>query len=448
MAGKDVYVEKPASHNILEGKTAVAAARKHERMVQMGTQIRSAPFLRQARAYIDSGAMGKVIYGKAWETDRNPSVHLSADSAPPKGIDYDIWQGPAPERPYNATIVGGAWRWLFDYGTGDLGNDGVHRIDYCRYLMGLDEMPEAVCCSGGKFFFEDDQQWPDTMLVNYEYPGKVLQYEMRLWSMPKLFDATEGAVVYGENGWMLVTNTSWKAYDADGKPAKDATRIPMKVGDVLQINDRRAVVVGLCQVSRTFQSQPVIYTTYSRALSYAPPERKQLSLILAKAVHGVDHGELAQRVTASTNLRARTKAQMSWDTVMYYVKNTGIVINFGIAVLLGFLVGVAIAGQTFYNFTLDNLRYFGALKAMGGSNWLLLRMVLLQALLAGVVGYGLGVGAAALFGMRVQGTELAFRMTWHIPAISAAAVALICALSSIVSMIKVIRLEPAVVFRG
>ncbi|MCA9132158.1 MAG: Gfo/Idh/MocA family oxidoreductase [Planctomycetales bacterium] len=220
MAGKDVYVEKPASHNILEGKTAVAAARKHERMVQMGTQIRSAPFLRQARAYIDSGAMGKVIYGKAWETDRNPSVHLSADSAPPKGIDYDIWQGPAPERPYNATIVGGAWRWLFDYGTGDLGNDGVHRIDYCRYLMGLDEMPEAVCCSGGKFFFEDDQQWPDTMLVNYEYPGKVLQYEMRLWSMPKLFDATEGAVVYGENGWMLVTNTSWKAYDADGKLAQ------------------------------------------------------------------------------------------------------------------------------------------------------------------------------------------------------------------------------------
>ncbi|MCA8965492.1 MAG: FtsX-like permease family protein [Planctomycetes bacterium] len=241
---------------------------------------------------------------------------------------------------------------------------------------------------------------------------------------------------------------SWSAYDADGKPAKDATRIPMKVGDVLQINDRRAVVVGLCQVSRTFQSQPVIYTTYSRALSYAPPERKQLSLILAKAVHGVDHGELAQRITAATSLRARTKAQMSWDTVMYYVKNTGIVINFGIAVLLGFLVGVAIAGQTFYNFTLDNLRYFGALKAMGGSNWLLLRMVLLQALLAGVVGYGLGVGAAALFGMRVQGTELAFRMTWHIPAISAAAVALICALSSIVSMIKVIRLEPAVVFRG
>ncbi len=241
---------------------------------------------------------------------------------------------------------------------------------------------------------------------------------------------------------------TWSSYGPDGKPAEGATRVPMAVGDTLQINDRRAVVVGLCRVSRTFQSQPVIYTTYSRALGFAPPERKQLSLILTEAAEDVEPVALAQRITDTTSLRARTAWQMSWDTVMYYAKNTGITINFGIAVLLGFLVGIAIAGQTFYNFTLDNLRYFGALKAMGGSNLLLLRMVLIQSLMAGIVGYGLGVGAAALFGMRVQGTELAFRMTWHIPVISASAVALICALSSIVSMVKVIRLEPAVVFRG
>ena len=240
----------------------------------------------------------------------------------------------------------------------------------------------------------------------------------------------------------------FSAYDAAGNPAPGAERIPMRLGDTLQINDRRAVVVGLCEVSRTFQSQPTIYTTYSRALSYAPPERKQLSLILAKAADGVDHAQLAQRVSASAQLRARTSWEMSWDTVLYYTKNTGIVINFGIAVLLGFLVGTAIAGQTFYNFTLDNLRYFGALKAMGGSNWLLLRMVLLQALLAGAIGYGLGVGAASLFGMQVKGSELAFRMTWHIPALAASAVAVICALSAVVSLIKVIRLEPAVVFRA
>jgi predicted dehydrogenase len=223
LADKDVYVEKPASHNILEGKTAVAAARKHGRMVQMGTQIRSAPFLREAVDYVNSGALGKVIYGKAWETNRNGAVHLSPDSEPPTGIDYEIWQGPAPNRRYNKSIVGGAWRWLFDYGTGDLGNDGVHRIDYCRHVMGLEGMPEAICCSGGKFFFEDDQQWPDTMLINYEYPGKVLQYEMRLWSGPKLFGVTEGAAVYGENGWVLLTNSSWKAYDAKGKLVKQGS---------------------------------------------------------------------------------------------------------------------------------------------------------------------------------------------------------------------------------
>ena len=223
LAGKDVYVEKPASHNILEGKTAVAAARKRGRMVQMGTQIRSAAFLQEAVDYVKSGALGKVIYGKAWETSRNGAVHLSPDSEPPTGLDYEIWQGPAPQRPYNDSIVGSAWRWLFDYGTGDLGNDGVHRIDYCRHVMGLDGMPEAISCSGGKFFFEDDQQWPDTMLINYEYPGKVLQYEMRLWSKPKLHGAGEGATIYGENGWVMLTNTSWKAFDAAGKLVKQGS---------------------------------------------------------------------------------------------------------------------------------------------------------------------------------------------------------------------------------
>lgn len=221
LAGKDVYVEKPASHNIREGQVAVAAARKNERMVQVGTQIRSAPFLQEAAQYVRSGAMGKVIFGKAWETDHSGAVKLAENSTPPSELDYELWQGPSPERPFNESIVGGAWRWLFDYGTGDLGNDGVHRIDYCRYVMGLDTMPTAISCSGGKYFFEDDQQWPDTMLINYEYPQHLLQYEMRLWSRPKLHGATEGAAIYGENGWMLITNTTWKAYDPDGNIVRE-----------------------------------------------------------------------------------------------------------------------------------------------------------------------------------------------------------------------------------
>lgn len=222
LAGKDVYVEKPASHNIVEGRVAVDAAHKNNRIVQMGTQIRSAKFMQEAREYVRSGAIGKVIYGRAWETDRSGAVHLADDTAPPPGLDYEIWQGPVAERAYNPTIVGGAWRWLFDYGTGDLGNDGVHRIDYCRMLMDINEMPQAISCSGGKFFFtEDDQQWPDTMLVNYEYPNHVIQYEMRLWSKPRLLNATEGCCVYGEDGWLWVTNTAWRAYDAKGKRVTD-----------------------------------------------------------------------------------------------------------------------------------------------------------------------------------------------------------------------------------
>ncbi len=235
LAGKDVYVEKPASHNIIEGKTAVAAARKHDRIVQLGTQIRSAPFLREAAEYIKSGALGKIVFGRAWETTLNGKVQLAADSMPPSDIDYDIWQGPVVERPYNETIVGGAWRWLYDYGTGDLGNDGVHRIDYCRYAMGLDMMPLAVSCSGGKLFFEDDQEFADTMLVTFEYPGALLQYEMRLGSRPRLLGAGEGAAIYGENGWVMLRNNDWRAFDADDKVVKQGTS---SSGEIQQLHTR------------------------------------------------------------------------------------------------------------------------------------------------------------------------------------------------------------------
>jgi putative ABC transport system permease protein len=134
-------------------------------------------------------------------------------------------------------------------------------------------------------------------------------------------------------------------------------------------------------------------------------------------------------------------------TMRYFLKYTGIPINFGISVLLGFIVGTAIAGQTFYNFTLDNLRYFGTLKAMGASNGTLLRMILLQALLVGTIGYGLGVGAASVFGYISRHSELAFLLPWQLLAISAGAVTIICAGSAIISMRKVITLEPAIVFK-
>ncbi len=234
------------------------------------------------------------------------------------------------------------------------------------------------------------------------------------------------------------------------RPPKEpgGKRIPLKVGDVLEINDRRAVVVGICRVSRTFQSQPVIFTTYTRATSFAPRERKLLSFILVKAAAGEDLNALCDRIRKGTGLAAYTAQQFKDLTYNFYMKNTGIPINFGIAVALGFLVGTAIAGQTFYNFTLENLRYFGTLKAMGASNGMLLRMIVLQALVVGAIGYGMGVGGASLFGFLLGGTELSFRLTKEILYLSAAAIIIIIVLSALISIRRVMKLEPAIVFKS
>jgi putative ABC transport system permease protein len=240
-------------------------------------------------------------------------------------------------------------------------------------------------------------------------------------------------------------------FGADDKLAKiptgDGKPIPLKIGDTLELNDHRAVVVGLCQVSRTFQSQPVVYTTYSRATTFAPQERKLLSFVLVKAADGVNQSELCRRITQVTGLGAFTRLEFVWMTVNYFMKYTGIPINFGISVALGFFVGTIIAGQTFYNFTLDNLKYFGTLKAMGADGRMLLRMILVQAVLVGTIGYGLGVGLASIFGMVTAKTELAFWMPWQLLAISAFAVMLICVISAFISIYKVMRLEPAIVFK-
>ena len=241
------------------------------------------------------------------------------------------------------------------------------------------------------------------------------------------------------------------SFSIKGKLARvmpDGRRVPLKIGDTMELNDHRAVVVGICKVSRTFQSQPVIYTTYSRATVFAPRERKLMSFVLVKAKHGQDLHTLCNRIRLMTGLAAYTRDEFKMLTVRYFMKYTGIPINFGVTVALGFIVGVAIAGQTFYNFTLDNIRYFGTLKAMGASDVTLLRMILLQAAMVGSIGYGIGVGAASVFGALSGNTELSFRFPWQLLAVSATAVTLICAASAALSMWKVIRLEPAIVFKS
>jgi len=227
-----------------------------------------------------------------------------------------------------------------------------------------------------------------------------------------------------------------------GKP------VPIAVGDVLELNDHRATVVGICQVSRTFQSQPVLYTTFNRAMAYAPRERRMLTFTLVQAAPGVDHRDLCARITASTGFAARTRDDFRTLTYDYFMKYTGIPINFRIAVGLAFIVGAVISGLMFYSFTMDNLKHFGALKAMGATNGLLLRMVLLQAGFVAAVGYGLGVALAAAFGMATAGTELAFKLVWQTPALTALAIAAMTTVAAVASSIRVMTVEPAIVFKS
>jgi putative ABC transport system permease protein len=223
---------------------------------------------------------------------------------------------------------------------------------------------------------------------------------------------------------------------------------PLQVGRIFELNDHRAVLVGICKASRTFFTYPVLYTSYHQALWFSPQGRKVLPFVLAQPQAGVSVRAVCDRIQEQTGLQALPRAEFAWKTIQYYLRRTGIPVNFGITVTLGFIVGCAIAGQTFYTFVLENLSQFGALKAMGVSNLRIIGMVLLQGLLVGAIGYGLGVGLACLFGVAARGTELAFFMPWQILVGTALAVASIVVLSSLVSVRKVLVLEPAIVFRG
>jgi putative ABC transport system permease protein len=238
---------------------------------------------------------------------------------------------------------------------------------------------------------------------------------------------------------------------ARGKLARkrsDGRSIPLQVGDSLELNDNRCVVVGICKVTQTFQNIPVIYMTYSRATLVAPTQRKMLSFVLAKVKPGVDVGAVCTRIRA-LGLKAYTAREFKKLTFWYFLKYTGMPINFLTVVTLGFIVGIAISGQTFYNFTLDNLRYFGTLKAMGTTNRKLLQMISLQAAEVGAVGYGLGIGAASAWGGILTGrTQIAFQFPWQLLLVSAAAVMIICVGAAVLSIRKVIKLEPAIVFRN
>lgn len=228
----------------------------------------------------------------------------------------------------------------------------------------------------------------------------------------------------------------------------EGTYRPLAVGDTVEINDRRAIVIGYIKATRNFVLQPQVYTTYSRALGYALADRRQLTYILVKAKDKEDHTQLARHLEEATGLKAYTAEQFRMVNLDYWMKNTGIPINFGISVLLGFIVGAAVAGQTFYSFVQENLKHYAALKAMGLTNNMLSRMVLLQAFLVGIIGYGIGVGITVLFGMHFNDSVLAFRMPAVLLLFSGVGVMMIILLAALVGIRRVIKVDPSVVFRS
>lgn len=220
-AGKDVYCEKPASHNVWEGTKMVEAARKYKRMVQIGSQSRSIPHKMAAMKLLKEGAIGEVYLAKGLCFKRRKSIGKMPDlPTPPAGVDWDLFLGPAPMRPFNELRFKYNWHWFWDTGNGDIGNQGVHEMDVARWGLGV-EWPKSVVSTGGKFAYDDMQETPNTQFATFDYGGKEIQFEVR-----GLLTGSEGGLMkrggnvvgdlfYGTDGWMAVDGSGFQVYKGE-----------------------------------------------------------------------------------------------------------------------------------------------------------------------------------------------------------------------------------------
>ncbi|MFQ5730972.1 MAG: Gfo/Idh/MocA family protein [Planctomycetaceae bacterium] len=226
-AGKHVYVEKPCCHNIREGRLMADAVKRSGKLLQVGTQSRSTGVVREAMQRLHAGDIGEVLVAKAWNSQKRRSIGKTKPSKPPSHLDYDLWVGPAPMVPYRSNMLPGIWRWWYDFGCGDIGNDGVHDIDVACWGLGATTHPVTAACLGGKSYFDDDQQFPDTQYAVFEYTAdgkpsgrkKQLIFEQRDWS-PYVQEGYEnGAAFYGTKGMLIIGHTrGWTLYGNRNKP--------------------------------------------------------------------------------------------------------------------------------------------------------------------------------------------------------------------------------------
>ena len=225
--GKHVYVEKPVSHNLIEGRRMVDAARKYKVVIQAGTQRRSQTSVIAAREYVQSGKLGKVAFARAWIAGDRPNIGHAKPEPVPAGVDYDLWLGPASGA-FTKNRFHYNWHWFWDLGTGEIGNNGIHGLDVARNILGVDA-PTKISCAGGKYFHDDDQQTPDTQIATFDFPtgpggatGCTLLWEHRVWE--KKGQGPEGQgygiAIHGDKGTMLFDGDSWQVRGGDGATEK------------------------------------------------------------------------------------------------------------------------------------------------------------------------------------------------------------------------------------
>jgi predicted dehydrogenase len=209
-AGKDVYVEKPATHNVFEGRKLVEAAHKYKRIVQHGVQLRSSEALREAVDHLRKGVIGDVYMSRGLVFRWRPSIGKKGTEPAPDYLDWNLWQGPAKERQFTRRLVHYNWHWHWDYGNGDVGNQGIHETDMCMWGLGVDTLPSKITAMGGKFLWDDDKETPEVLTSVYLYPEqkKMIQFEVRHWCTNAEDGASVGNIFYGNDGYMVI-----KGYD-------------------------------------------------------------------------------------------------------------------------------------------------------------------------------------------------------------------------------------------
>ena len=212
-AGKDVYVEKPVSHNIFEGRKAVEAARKYNKVVQAGTQCRSHKGIQDAIAFLRSGKLGQIYMAKGLCYKPRGSIGHKPEGTPPEGLDYDLWTGPAEMKPYNPNKLHYNWHWIWNTGNGDLGNQGIHQMDLARWGLGKNELPKTVMSAGGRYGYKDDGETPNTQTVDFEFDDALLQFEVRGLPTNEELGVKIGDIFYGTEGVLAITSyTDWQTY--------------------------------------------------------------------------------------------------------------------------------------------------------------------------------------------------------------------------------------------